>query len=193
MKKAPCCVFLVGLAAITLIPLTPRSALACSCASPKSDSAAAEGADAVFAGYVIGAKYPNEVRNVNDTTGEIQWTLLPETIVKGVDEGPVEVLSHSQKSACGVSFKVGRRYLVFAREEDGELKTNYCERTREYYKAVALDGAERVPGSFAPRTPQTSNDVKAWVAVGIGLAPVIAGGVLFLRRRSVTQVPHDAR
>lgn len=179
-------VLVVTLFSMALIPLGTRSAIACSCASPPSDEAAAEEADVVFAGYVIGAEYPNEVRNVDHTLGEIRWTLLPDTLVKGLDAGPVEVLSPSQETACGVSFNVGRRYLVFANDEDGALTTNYCNRTRSFYKDVKLAGVEKVPGAFGAKTRGTEDGSTVFFAAVAGVAAIalIAGAILLLRRRS---------
>ncbi len=178
-------VLVVTLFSMMLIPLGTRSAMACSCAT-SSDRASANRANVVFAGYVVGAEYPNEVRNVNDTLGEIRWTLLPDTLVKGLDAGPVEVLSQSQETACGVSFNVGGRYLVFASDEDGTLTTNSCSRTRPFYKDVKLAGAEKVRGAFGPKTRGTENGSTSLLpaaAAVTAIAALLASAIVIHRRR----------
>lgn len=188
MKRTASRIVLVMILSLAIVPLGDRSAVACSCASPLPDAASAEEHDVVFAGYVIAAEYPKEVHNVDDTLGKIRWTFLPDTLIKGLDAGPIEVLSHSQGTACGVNFNVGQRYLVFASSQnDGALETNYCNRTRKFYKDVKLADAENVPGIFGPSDASADEPLElmprmlAVIAVGLAL---VFGSVAVLGRRA---------
>jgi Carboxypeptidase regulatory-like domain len=57
---------------------------------------------------------------------------------KGVDGAHVEVLTHTQETACGFSFQQGGRYLVFAsrRPTDGKIGVNKCGPTKEISDAA---------------------------------------------------------
>ena len=63
---------------------------------------------------------------------------------KGVQAGPLEVVTNAQSSACGYEFKVGKRYLVFAwkRPYDGRWSVSTCSLTQEYNGT----GSRRISG-----------------------------------------------
>lgn len=188
---------LVAVLCLGLLPFMVQSAFACSCGRT-TDGAMAQEADAVFAGYVTRGEYPEGVETVDDTLGEVRWTFLPDTIVKGVDDGPVDVTSESQGSACGVGFKLGQRYLVFAHENKGTLSTDSCSRTRGYYDEVKLAGAEKVEGVHGEASGSAEGsswlgfkkDDGSWsVSYLVGTFAVLAvllllGAMLFRRSRA---------
>lgn len=191
MATAGRCLTLL-LIASGMVVLAPATALACSCVSV-TDEEALERSDVVFAGYVIKGEYPEEARTANDTLREIRWTFLPDALVKGVDAGPVEVMSESQGSACGVSFSIGRRYLVFAVEDGGTLTTNSCDRTRGYFKEIRLVGAREVPGMYGPATergvPGDGSGSKTLIlSLGGAAFVLLAVGMVFARKRRTRPV-----
>lgn len=49
----------------------------------------------------------------------------------------ITLTTRNQESACAYPFEVGRRYLEYARDhdDDGQLSTNYCARTRAVEEA----------------------------------------------------------
>ena len=147
MKK----VLLVLALAATSIVYAPGSAFACSCAEPQSDAAAEKDADAVFAGTVtgyeivkpIGGGYGPAVDDVRMAL-QVEWSLEVDTFTKGDPAKEIVLISAGQGTACGFQFDEGKRYLVFAYEDeydDGGLSTNSCTSTR----AIAPD--ETVPGT----------------------------------------------
>lgn len=147
MKK----ILLVLALAATSVVYAPGSAFACSCVEPQSDTAAEKDADAVFAGTVTGYEITRPVGGGSEpATGdvrmalEVEWTLAVDTFVKGDPAEEMTVASAGQGPACGFQFSEGKRYLVFAYEDEvdnGGLSTNSCTNTR------GIETAEDVPGT----------------------------------------------
>ena len=114
-----------------------RDAQACSCVGGSPACQAYWITDAVFDGTVT------SVRRIErtETIGTRQYR-IPEYVVrfdvreawKGVETGPVEILSPDSGGMCGFDFKIGTRYLVFShrRGTDGRLGVTICSLTREY-------------------------------------------------------------
>jgi len=105
-------------------------ASACSCAMIPSLAQAAERADAVFAGKVTKIEEPFAARVIRSSADPIYVSFEVERVWKG-NVGADAVISTAQESAsCGYPyFDSGKSFLVFAYEEEGELKTGLCSGT----------------------------------------------------------------
>ena len=112
------------LIAPSLVALGATSALACSCIPHKPDHKAVEDAAAVFTGKLASA----DVERVGYSAAT--WTFAVDTVYKGDVRATQEVSSETQGPACGIVFKEGKRYAVFAYADNGEFQTNSCSNTR---------------------------------------------------------------
>lgn len=108
----------------SFVVMATTQALACSCVPTRPDHKAVKDTEVVFSGSVVGFAAGEPVNT---------WTFEIDTVYKGhVSDRRLEVTSHEQPTACGLSFKMERRYAVFAYEpRPGEsLQTNSCLNTR---------------------------------------------------------------
>lgn len=112
---------LAGLALATL----PSPVLACSCA-PRTPEQAAADATAIFEGRVAAVAIDGDERVVSFDVVQ-GW--------RGVEHEHIEVRTASSDAACGVSFEVGRSYLVYAAGAAESLTTGLCSRTRRMEEA----------------------------------------------------------
>ncbi|HYY96411.1 MAG TPA: hypothetical protein VE713_18040, partial [Pyrinomonadaceae bacterium] len=115
---------LLVVCALALARVEAAAAAACSCAESLTVSKAKDRAEAVFVGTVVEA-------NRERTQGGYEWRvkLSVEQAWKGSDEG--EVVVYVLGDDCAVSFEAGKRYLVYARRQEGRgrLVTDSCART----------------------------------------------------------------
>ena len=191
MKK----ILLVFALVATSVVFAPGSAFACSCIEPQSDTQAEKGSDAVFAGTVtgyeitkpIGGEYEPAIDDVRHAL-EVAWTLDVDTYVKGEPAEEIEVTSSGQGAACGFQFDEGKRYLVFAYEnerDDGGLSTNSCTNTR------AVDADKHIPGTpidelALPEVPPadmpqpTENPWPSTITLALGIVAAILIGRRFI-------------
>jgi hypothetical protein len=91
-------------------------------------------------------------------------TLEVEKSWKGVSEDRIVVRGYRPEPSCGIEFREGERYLVYARdngEEDVPLETNFCDPTKPLARAEAdlaalgpptstLSGGELAPTGGPP-------------------------------------------
>lgn len=116
----------VILLAACLAPVSARAA-ACDCKKSLTPSEARKQAEAVFVGTVVEAHRER-------TQGGYEWRvrLSVEQSWKGADgdDAIVYVLGDD----CAVSFEAGKRYLVYARRQEGRgrLVTDSCTRTTAF-------------------------------------------------------------
>jgi hypothetical protein len=117
------CRHLLATLAVCAIGLAPKSADACSCASPGLPCHAAWQADAVFVGHVVSIESSSmggrlvQLAVVEAFRGFQLWQV---TLVTGYGEGD-----------CGYPFRMGESYVVYAqRSPTGQLSTSICSRTR---------------------------------------------------------------
>ena len=68
------------------------------------------------------------------TAEEYQVKLSVRQAWKGVQPGPLEVMTANSGASCGFDFQVGKRYLVGAwkRPLDGRWTVSTCSLTQEY-------------------------------------------------------------
>ena len=114
--------YILAIGVFIIAGLGPRLASACSCAAPPGPLEALEQADAVFTGEVTGTS--RQLRNSSVAT---RIRLIRS--YKGGMQSSVTIYSADNSAACGFSFEKGKKYLVYAYEGEGELRTSICTRT----------------------------------------------------------------
>lgn len=116
-------------------------------------------------------------------------TLEVEESWKGVSEERTVVRGYGPEVSCGIEFREGERYLVYARdkgEEDVPLETDFCDATKPLARAEAdlaalgpststLSGGELVPTGGPPL-------VGAMAVTLFALTLAVAGALLRARR-----------
>jgi hypothetical protein len=119
----------------------PARAWACSCIGPSPACQVFAKTDAVFEGRVVSIEAIGHSEALPGTSIRIQEKLVT-LEVRQAWKGPattrVQVVTASQGSACGIAFKAGERYLVFAnhRSYDGRLGASSCGNTRRLDEAA---------------------------------------------------------
>jgi hypothetical protein len=127
--------FLAIVVAIGLpLAVRPGIAAACDCDAPLTEEEALERADVAFVGAVVG-------ESVMADDGVTVYTFAVSEGLKNVETPTVDVLSDVD-SDCGMTFRPGERYHVFADEVDGSLVTSICAGNAA--TGVAVERPERV-------------------------------------------------
>ena len=131
-RFGPLALFIVlGLAGL------PRPALACSCIKSGPPCQAYWKTDAVFDATVVSIS-PLDAA-ASPPAGDVRFA---DKIVKvdvrqswkGVEPGPLEIMTGPEGGGCGFPFKAGGRYLVFAFRgpTDGRWRASICSLTQEF-------------------------------------------------------------
>jgi hypothetical protein len=130
--------WLASIGALALVMLAPRSGFPCVCTETEGLGDELTSSDAVFVGRVVGIAI--EKVPLEDTTAErMTATFEVERRWKGPKRSRLAVWTCGDQvslCSCGVEFKLGERYLVFA--EGRPLSTGSCNRTRVLAEAEAL-------------------------------------------------------
>lgn len=123
---------------------------------PPPPAVAAERAEAVIEARVDG------VAGSTDKTGPgvVRYELAVLRVFKGDVPVSAQLVTRASSAACGRSFVIGKRYLIYAgRNDDGELTDTLCSRTRLVTTAdedLAVLGAGASPMSVpAPSDTQS--------------------------------------
>lgn len=116
---------------ITLVICVP--CYPCSCAGTPKPDASFQGSDAVFAGTVMGV----DSSSIESPDQFYLPFLFNVTHVwKGEARDSIVVETARYTSMCGIAFKTGVSYLVYARDYNGGLKAHGCGRTRPLEDAI---------------------------------------------------------
>src|SRR5437879_6296609 len=112
--------FLLTACLLALGPVTELAA--CSCPGPPPPKKALELSTAVFLGEAVKVEVEGETRTV--TFKVDRWW-------KGGDKQEVDAATHKSGATCGYGFEKGKKYLVYAREEEKQktLQVSLCSRT----------------------------------------------------------------
>jgi FlgD Ig-like domain len=120
-----------SLGALGILAALASHACACSCA-PTDFYAAFAGSNAVLLGEVLEISSP-----APEHPDQVSVTVRVEYAWKGASAtSTIQVLTASSSAACGFSFRVGARYLIYANDSvdspaPGELWASLCSRTHE--------------------------------------------------------------
>lgn len=131
LRRTLIVVFLVVLA----VPVVASPSWACSCmtsgnaAQDRRDQA--ERADLVFTGVAKSQRVTDEGDPEFEGDEMIGTRFRVGKTYKGHPGRWVTVSTHVNSATCGYQFEVGRRYTVFADEQNGEYGTGLCSGTKE--------------------------------------------------------------
>lgn len=125
---------IIGIVAAMLLLFAVNTALACSCVPPDRNKSvkqlvteAKASSVAVFVGKVVDIRYSDE------KMGDQPVRMFAKFEVAGQWKGSVpqivEVSTANICCICGVSFKKGETYIVYAHGTAAELSANSCSRT----------------------------------------------------------------
>ena len=120
------CTVIMALTCLIIIAW-PSVGQACSCMMPDIDRQI-ETSSAIFTGRVIDADRLNAAPLSQPDLVRVVFSL--ERAYKGDLSGTATVYTAANAAACGVNFLVGERYLVFAYESEGTLRTGLCNMTQ---------------------------------------------------------------
>ena len=137
----------------------PEQSYACSCGESGSPSEELEWADAVFMGRAVSVSPIEEVSGGRTYVDSLMTEFDVSTVWKGPLNPTIYINSGADGASCGLAFKQGVEYIVYAYyggRRDG-LGTGYCTRTTSLSWAVA-DLAELGEGQtpLQPRFAPTS-------------------------------------
>jgi putative component of toxin-antitoxin plasmid stabilization module len=118
----------IAVSGLIILPWTPR-VLACSCADVSPDLKFRH-ADAVFTGKAIARKDLKAGAKLRSGIDPIAWTFDVERVFKGNVAKQQSVLSAAMGASCGIQFKVGDRYQVYAKRQGNTLSTHLCSGTK---------------------------------------------------------------
>lgn len=167
------------LVAPALVVVGATQALACSCVPARPDKVAVKDAKAVFSGTMVEA----DVAEPGFSPGV--WTFDVDEVYKSVDVTETQdVTSQTQSAACGLIFKEGKRYVIFAYDNKGSLETNSCSNTRPLgenedpeLEPIATFGSADGMGPGADVQP-ASDDGSGWDPIAIGAIGLLAVSAL---------------
>lgn len=176
-------VFIVVSATLTL-PSQPS--WACSCVQSTPNELAA-GADVIFTGT---ATDPDSQEGVHT-----YWTSFDVEVAYKGTLGPTAAVETVGDSAgdCGIVFKEGELYTVFARAQDDGLDTNICMGTTDGPIQSRTYGLTAKPISAGETrfAPEGGNPRWLWIGLALGTVLLLGAGVGILgRQRSRSLGPH---
>ena len=117
--------------AATALVISPP-AQACSIAWPgPSDEELLARADLVFEGIALFGEDPNAGAPVMSSGDPIFWTFRVSREIKGPASQPQVVVSARSGATCGIHFRIGAHYRVFAHLVDGVYRTGLGSGTQE--------------------------------------------------------------
>jgi len=141
---------------IFFMNFSPNTGYACSCAEPGSPLEELERSSAVFSGEVIGIVDKNKNGYLKSSADPIAVLFEVEETWKGVTQSQVLVYTERDEASCGYQFALNTKYLVYAHESDGSLKTSYCSKTTPL--TLAVDDIDELGEGELP-TEQVSIDL----------------------------------
>lgn len=113
-----------------LLPLSGQQVYGCTCDPKPEAGQALLKANAVFVGQVrsidVIYKQISESGSTKSFVAEVEIKFEVQEAWKGADNK--EILVRTSQGGCGYQFSVGKKYLVYAYDEDG-LITSGCTRT----------------------------------------------------------------
>ncbi len=114
----------IGLVALLFAIVLTSFSLACSCMMTGTPAEHLGVFDAVFEGEVT--EIEHNTRGVTDFY-EIEFKVS--RAWKGVTHDEIEIETSDSSASCGFNFVEGKKYIVYANDEEGRLTVNICSRT----------------------------------------------------------------
>jgi hypothetical protein len=171
-------------AAAALVPFSAQPASACTCLTTEPE-ALSEAADIVFTGTAVEV-FPD----LNLGAPADVATFAVDTAYKGDVRDRMKIVTPARSASCGVGFRTGVRYTVFAQEGQFGLETTRCDATTEGEVDVDRFGLQATPVApplspeAAPAAPPRGKGGAWWPWVLLGLLMAGGLGYLALRRAS---------
>ncbi|MEP7082821.1 MAG: hypothetical protein ABI841_07585 [Chloroflexota bacterium] len=168
MKSA--CRLLGAFALVVGVSAVPVARVAaCDCMAMGPDESATF-ADAVFTGAAI-AEAPGPAPALREGAfpmgGQVLYTFAVDGVAKGNVGAEAQVLAGGDQGACGMTFALNERWLIFATAEAGMLTTHLCAGN------LALRPGEDPPLAVTAPTATGSEGPVPGVPVGV-LLPMAA-------------------
>ncbi|WP_102029070.1 hypothetical protein [Salirhabdus sp. Marseille-P4669] len=193
MKKKMVLLLLLIVTFVSVFFYAPfMKSYACSCVPPGAPVEEMKESSAVFLGKVT--EIANKDRGSLTFPPDIEQVAVQfevEKSWKGLNQKEVVVYTASNSASCGFEFEVGREYLVYASEGEGNLQTSYCTRTAQLEMAdediAELGEGKQITEKEAKTKYETSVEnsgntgVIYPVAVGIGI--LLLTGIVFFRMK----------
>lgn len=186
-------VLVLALVSLGLLGRAP-AAWSCSCGE-QTTAQAYRTAAVVFIGMVTAVE---ERAGATDVSGEIGASFAVHDVFKGSMPRRATISTFAGAPACGFDFVAGKRYVVFASGEDGQLKTDTCSGTTPDLTVLSKAGFDKpktqysmLEDAVAPLAPagalpvgssRTGMVVFAFVLAAVALASLLVGR--FRMRRS---------
>lgn len=131
VKKWSPLFLMLALFIFLFLHLSPSQVQACSCAEVQNVEEELERSEAVFSGKVL------DIREKTNPSGYNYKSVLFQVAYtwKGVKESQIIITTGLGGGDCGIDFKEGQEYLVYANESDADmyeantLSTVICDRT----------------------------------------------------------------
>ena len=118
---------LIAIRVLTVVALMISlcsAALGCSCGGGSGPACQeATGVDAIFVGRVV-------KKDIIRSGTAVRVTFDLAENFRGVSGKSTEIVTAAGEAACGFSFAVGKRYLVFAGKQEGNLWVSLCSATK---------------------------------------------------------------
>ena len=157
--------------ATSLFVLSANAASACKCI-PTTPEQGLERAGAVFSGRVVDVveqspaerRSPRSNEDPNFLNG-VKVTFEVSEVWKGNSERRLVVTTSDSSASCGYSFQEGQEYLVYASEEDAQLKTGLCSGTKRLSDAradLAVLGEGETPVNYRLNAAQLRQHRQLW-------------------------------
>jgi hypothetical protein len=149
MKHRPT---IFAIAVTMMLCLGTRHSMACDCRQNPPPPQALAQAAAVFSGRVVASSYGEN--------GELYKPVLRVMDVwKGSVHERVELYTYWRCCLCGFALEVGRNYLVYADEAEGELWVSSCSRTTLLEEAATdLSALGKPLRSYSPEKDSGTKD-----------------------------------
>ena len=162
---------------ISAVPIAQVAACSCMQLGPEE---AAQMADVVFAGSVVGEEV-GAADPAAPMAAPVRYTFAVDGVAKGEVGAEVAVVAGGDSAMCGVTFTMNDRWLVFGTVQDGSLATGLCSGN------LPLQPDEDPPMALyppeAPNGAASAGGVPTGVILPIAAVVAIAGvaGLIFWR------------
>ena len=157
--------------ATSLFVLSANAASACSCL-PTTPQQSLQNSEAVFSGRVVDVteqspaeRRPGRRNEDPNFLNGVKVTFEVSEVWKGNSERRLVVTTSDSSASCGYSFQEGQEYLVYASEEDAQLKTGLCSGTKRLSDAradLAVLGEGETPVNYRLNAAQLQQHRQLW-------------------------------
>lgn len=112
-----------------LFQFSPSVSYACDCAIPENVNEEVGRSSAVFSGTVVRIFDENKSKLTQSSADPISVVIEVDETWKGINQTEVIVNTERDEASCGFEFVLNETYLIYANEDNGELRASYCSRT----------------------------------------------------------------